>query len=203
MGDGGWWGCALSCTGVNSGDISQQVGRSLKAARISSGLSLAQLADHAELSKSILARIERGDGNPSIETLWRIARALDVPLGALLDHDDQPRVRRIPTKTGEPLRGHSGLAAWLIHADGRGHRTEVFEIDLPPLTDHRAEAHQPGAEEVVVCMRGAAWVGPIGEEVALKPGDSAWFVADGPHGYRAGARGATVLDLVMLPVVGA
>jgi len=184
---------------VNSGELSAQLGHSLRAARAARQQSLGELAGLAGLSKSILSRIERGDGNPSIETLWRIAQALDVPLGSLLERDQAPRVRRIAAKTGEPLRGHSGLAAWLLHADGRGHRSELFEIDLPANADHHAEAHLPGTEEVVVCTRGAAWVGPAGEHVALKPGDSAWFVADGQHGYRAGARGATLINLILLP----
>ena len=179
------------------------LGRSLRVARIDRGLSLGEIAEMAGLSKSILSRIERGDGNPSIETLWRISQALDVPLGTLLEDNEQPRVRRIAARSGEPLRGHSGLAAWLIHADGRSHRTELFDIELPPNADQRAEPHMPGSEEVVVCVSGGASVGPVGEQVSLKAGDSAWFVCDGPHAYSAGARGAKLLNLILLPITAA
>lgn len=163
-------------------------------------MSLGELAELAGLSKSILSRIEKGDGNPSIETLWRIAQALDVPLGALLEDADEPRVRRIASRSGATLRGHSGMAAWLVHADGRGHRTELFEIELPAHSDQRAEPHQPGSEEVVFCASGTATVGPVGEQVALRTGDAAWFVADGAHAYSAGGRGARLLNLILLPI---
>lgn len=185
---------------MNSGELSQQVGRALRAARLARALSLGELAERAGLSKTILSRIERGEGNPSIETLWRISQALDVPLGSLLEVDDQPRVRLLPSRSGEPLRGHSGMAAWLIHADGRGHRTELFDIELPPDSEQRAEPHPPGSQEVVVCLRGSATVGPGGEAVSLQVGDSAWFVADGTHRYSAGPRGARLLNLILLPI---
>lgn len=180
-----------------------QIGRSLRVARIDRGLSLGELAEMAGLSKSILSRIERGDGNPSIETLWRISQALDVPLGTLLESNDQPRVRRIGARSGEPLRGHSGLAAWLIHADGRGHRTELFDIELPPNGEQIAEPHPPGTEEIVVCRSGGCSVGPVGEQVTLTAGDSAWFVADVAHAYGAGGRGAKLLNLILLPITAA
>ena len=167
------------------------------------GLSLGDIAERAGLSKSILSRLERGSGNPSIETLFRISQALDVPLGSLLESDSQPRVRRIAAQTGQTLRGHSGLAAWLVHADGRGHRTELFEIELPANSEHDAAPHQPGTEEIVLCARGSATVGPADEEVSLKAGDAAWFEADGAHRYRAGARGARLWNLLLMPVSGA
>ena len=55
------------------------------------GMSLGDLARASGLSKTILARIEGGDGNPSVETLWRVSRALRVPLGALLAEDARRR----------------------------------------------------------------------------------------------------------------
>ncbi len=166
-------------------------------------MSLGEIATAASLSKSILSRLEKGDGNPSIETLWQLAQALDLPLGTLLAEDSQPRIKTIRSRTGEPLRGHSGMAAWLIHADGRGRRTEFYDIDLPAGSTQAAEPHLPGTEEIVVCASGSARVGPVGEEVALKPGDSVWFVSDGPHAYNAGARGARLFNLLLLPIAGA
>ncbi|MCU1365334.1 MAG: helix-turn-helix protein [Ilumatobacteraceae bacterium] len=186
---------------MNSSELSGQLGRAVRTARLERGLSLGDVAERAGLSKSILSRLERGSGNPSIETLWRIAQALDVPLGSLLESDSQPRVRRIASRTGQTLRGHSGLAAWLVHADARGHRTELFEIDLPANSTHDAAPHLPGTEEVVMCARGSAVVGPIAEEVSLKAGDAAWFEADGAHVYRAGARGAQLWNLLLVPII--
>ena len=61
-----------------------RVAREIRAHREARGLSLSATGARAGLSKTILATIESGAGNPSLETLWRIARALDVTVGTLL-----------------------------------------------------------------------------------------------------------------------
>ena len=165
--------------------LARRIGRSVRADRLGQGLSLGDLARASGLSKTILARIERGEGNPSIETLWRVSQALNVPLGRLLAGDPQPRTRVIRAGAGQPLRSDSGMDAWLLHADGREHRSEVYAIDLPRGIDQRSDAHLPGTEELVVCVKGRVRLGPIGEEVELGPGDAAWFTADVAHHYAA------------------
>jgi transcriptional regulator with XRE-family HTH domain len=170
---------------TSSGALTESIGRSVRALRTARSLSLGDLARAAGLSRTILSRIESGGGNPSIETLWRIARALGVPLGALLDDDQAPRVRVIPARSREALAADSGMRAWLVHAEGREHRSELFDLDLPAGVEQRTDAHIPGTEELIVCVSGRVLVGPLEEEVELGPGDSVWFAADRSHRYRA------------------
>lgn len=165
--------------------LARRIGRTVRAERVAQTWSLGDLARGSGLSKTILARIERGAGNPSIDTLWRVSRALGVPLGRLLGEEPEPRTRVIRAGHGEPLRSVEGMAAWLVHADGRERRSELYAIDLPKGVDQRSEPHLPGTEEVVVCVKGRVRVGPVGDEVELGPGDAAWFVADLAHHYAA------------------
>ncbi|MDU3936443.1 MAG: helix-turn-helix transcriptional regulator, partial [Serratia liquefaciens] len=44
------------------------------------GLSVTELARRAGIAKSTLSQLETGSGNPSLETLWALAMALDVPV---------------------------------------------------------------------------------------------------------------------------
>jgi DNA-binding XRE family transcriptional regulator len=46
--------------------------------RLSQGLTQAELANKSQVQQSVIARIERGKGNPTLETLQRIAKALDA-----------------------------------------------------------------------------------------------------------------------------
>ncbi len=181
------------------GLLADRVGRVVRAHRGAPGMSLGDLARASGLSKTILARIEGGDGNPSLETLWRISRALRVPLGELLGEDEGPRVRVVRHGAGEELHADSGMSAWLLHADGRERRTEVFELRFDAGVEQQAEAHLPGTEELIVCTRGRLRVGPAGEEVDLDAGDAVWFVADVAHGY-AGVRDAQALCWMLYPV---
>jgi transcriptional regulator with XRE-family HTH domain len=142
--------------------LARRIGAVVHRHRAAQGLSLGELGRAAGLSKTILARIERGDGNPSMETLWRISKALGLPLGALLAEDQGPRVRRIPSRSGERLRAEAGTEGWLIHAEGRPRRPELYDLDLPAGAQHRSEPHLPGTEETVTCLRGRVRVGPVG-----------------------------------------
>ena len=166
-------------------EVSGRIGSSIRARRLAQGLSVAEMARACGLSRTILTRIESGAGNPSIETLWRASRALNIPLGALLAEDAAPRVRHIPARAGRPLQADSGMHAWLVHAEGREHRSELYDLQLPAGTDQRTGAHMPGTEEVLFCLAGRARIGPLGEEVEVGPGESVWFVADRDHHYVA------------------
>lgn len=161
-------------------------------------MSLGDLARASGLSKTILARIERGEGNPSVETLWRLSRALRIPLGTLLADEPAPRVRVIRHESGDELHAGSGMSAWLLHVASREHRAEVFELDVPGGVLSRSEPHLPGVEELIVCVRGRMRVGPAGEEAELDPGDAVWFAADAPHSY-AGLRDARALCWMLYP----
>jgi transcriptional regulator with XRE-family HTH domain len=180
---------------MNATDLNQSIGRRVRAHRVSQRHSLGELARSSGLSKTILARIESGEGNPSVETLWRLSQALTVPLGALLDGGEQaPRTRVMRARAGKALAAESGMASWLVHADGRARRTELLELSLPAGVEHRGGAHLPDTEEVVLCLSGRVAAGLDGETEELGPGDAIWFAADGPHSYRAlGASGARAL----------
>jgi XRE family transcriptional regulator, regulator of sulfur utilization len=177
-------------------ELAQRIGRVVRANRTAQAMSLGDLARACGLSKTILARIESGGGNPSMETLWRVSQGLRLPLGALLAEDQQPRVRAIGADRGDVIRADTGMTARILHAEGREHRSEVFELILPTGVEQPSTGHLPGTEELVVCTRGRVLAGPLGDEVELAPGDAVWFVADGPHRY-VGVRDARALNWII------
>lgn len=61
------------------------IARSLVRERQRTGLSLAEIARRAGIAKSTLSQLEAGNGNPSLETLWSLCVALDIPFARLLE----------------------------------------------------------------------------------------------------------------------
>ena len=60
------------------------LGQHLQQLRLKQGLSLSQLAADAGIAKSNLSRLEQGNGNPTVDTIWRLAVQLNMPFGALV-----------------------------------------------------------------------------------------------------------------------
>ena len=63
---------------------SETIGQRLRARRVELGLTLAQVAEKAALSLPYVSNLERGRGNPTLEALGALARALDIPLAGLV-----------------------------------------------------------------------------------------------------------------------
>lgn len=68
-----------------SRDLLRELGARVRAWRAARNVSRATLGRKSGLSERFLASIESGSGNVSVLRLARLARALDVPPGALLD----------------------------------------------------------------------------------------------------------------------
>src|SRR5260370_11027093 len=65
------------------------IARNLRRWRMTREMTLSALAEQAGVAKSTVSLIERGQGNPSIDTVWALAAALGVPFASLF-HDESP-----------------------------------------------------------------------------------------------------------------
>lgn len=69
-------------------DIRQQVGGNIKSARLAKGWSQEELAHQSGLHRTYISSLERGVRNPTVAVLQRVARALGVRSGSLLEGID-------------------------------------------------------------------------------------------------------------------
>ena len=67
-----------------STDLAPVVGANLRRLRTRRGLSLERLAQISGVSRAMLGQIELGQRAPTINVLWKIARALEVTFSALI-----------------------------------------------------------------------------------------------------------------------
>ncbi len=71
-----------------------EIGDRLRVARAGRGLSLRALADRLGVSPSLISQVERGLAKPSVNTLYAMARELEVSLDELLFVDARPSAAR-------------------------------------------------------------------------------------------------------------
>ncbi|GFD95220.1 hypothetical protein KUL156_00960 [Alteromonas sp. KUL156] len=147
------------------------LGRHLQKLRLDKGVSLSQLAAGAGIAKSNLSRLEQGNGNPTLDTIWRLAKQLDVPFGQLV----QPLSASV---------GEKGVEVRLIEQGQGVPNVDAYWMSVAPNTLREAEAHATGTEETITVVSGALEAGNVGNTHLLHPGQSAVFSADLPHIYQ-------------------
>ena len=119
-------------------------GQRIKAARKAAGITQAELADRLGISYVGVSQWENDLRNPKIETIQRIADALDIPVGELLGTIPQPD--RDFERVCDAL-DDAGLA---LEATGRGDGSG-------PDGDRLAQGRRkPGARPGRVFLSGAA-----------------------------------------------
>lgn len=97
------------------------IAKSLVRERLRTGLSLAEIARRAGIAKSTLSQLESGNGNPSLETLWSLCVALDIPFARLLE-PQQPTTQVIRRGEGtKVVAGQANYEAILLAACPRAH----------------------------------------------------------------------------------
>jgi XRE family transcriptional regulator of biofilm formation len=81
------------------------VGKKIQTLRLEKGLTLPQLAERAGVSKGFLFQIEDdGKTNPSLETLNKLAKALDVTIAELLEKESVRAKRAVPEEVNPALQ---------------------------------------------------------------------------------------------------
>ncbi|KOU60366.1 DNA-binding protein [Streptomyces sp. MMG1533] len=172
------------------------IAASLRRERTRAGLSLSELAKRAGIAKSTLSQLEAGSGNPSVETLWALGVALQVPFSALVE-PPTPAVQVIRAGEGPAVASErANYVATLLSASPPGARRDIYHLRAEPGAVRESEPHIPGTVEHLVVSTGLVKAGPRGDEVELRPGDYMAYRGDVPHSYEALAAGTTFV-LVM------
>ncbi len=171
----------------------RQIAASLRRERERAGLSLTELARRAHVAKSTLSQLESGTGNPSVETLWALGVALDVPFSRLVESPRQA-VRVVRAGEGPVTRSErSTYSATLLSSSPPHARRDVYRITAEPGEPRLSEPHMPGTTEHAVIGAGRALVGPADDPVELGPGDYVTYPGDAPHVFEALEAGTTAV----------
>jgi transcriptional regulator with XRE-family HTH domain len=172
---------------AESPEIAGSIGRVARRIREGIGLTLADVAQQAEISPGMLSRLETGRVSPSIETIVALAQALGVRPALLLQEigDDQGGAQHVPAGQGLEVvrRGTKRGHTYHLLAAQRGPR-KLFEPYLVTLTD-KSEVfpgfQHPGTEYIYI-LSGEIRYRHGKESYLLKEGDSLTFPGDVAHG---------------------
>ncbi|WP_017726884.1 helix-turn-helix domain-containing protein [Halalkalibacterium ligniniphilum] len=167
---------------MNKEQLSRQIGRRLKAIRTERKWSLDRLSQETGVSKPMLGQIERGESNPTVSTLWKIAKGLDVSFTAFLE-EERPKVTVVRRSQVEPLREGEAFHVYTLFPRTAEKPVELFSVLLEPGCRYFSEAHADGVEEYIIVDQGSLTVFIDKKPYSLEAGDGLHFKADQPHEY--------------------
>lgn len=165
-------------------EFQQAVARNIREIRERRRLTLDAAAKLTGVSRSMLAQIERGDVNPTISVLWKIANGYKTSFTSLFDTDE----------AGAHLLIRSGEVTPLVEDEGRyinrpafpfqaDTHFETYLIEIKAGGSLEAQPHMGGTEEFLTVFAGQVEITAGEERFLLEKGDSLRFRADVDHAY--------------------
>jgi transcriptional regulator with XRE-family HTH domain len=168
----------------------RDLGGVIRALRQERRLSTVALAKACGVSTSLVSQVERGLTSPSLDVLWAVARALEVPIGTFFQgNETEDAAGKAPVVVRgdqrKKLGVNSTLTYELLTPDLR-HQIEFIWVEFGPgVEGPLAPFTHPGEEQMVV-IQGEMHFWVDGEEYVLQAGDCITIDAARPH--RAGNR---------------
>lgn len=165
-------------------DITATIAANTKRLREEKKLTLDTAASITGVSRSMLAQIEKGEVNPTISVLWKIANGYKVSFTSLTEEKGEA-VSVIRQADIQPLKEDGGrYLNYPIFSFDEQKLFETYRIVIRADGFLSAQPHLRGAVEYITVFAGQAEITVDGERLSLSKGDSVRFCADVPHTYR-------------------
>ena len=165
-------------------ELNRAVAENIKRIRKTKKLSMERLAQEAGVSRSMLGQIERGEANPSVALLGKLAAALKVPAEVLLENDDFQSLllaRELDTKPIRLDAGKTVLRPSFPYDEVT--RQESFFLDLYISAQYAPEPSVPGCLCHATVLSGTVALEAEEQSFQLLERDALRFAADRPYRF--------------------
>ncbi len=167
--------------------LEHYLGNTVRELRLMHGLTIAEVAERAGISRGMLSKIENAQTATSLETLSRLAQALGVSMSTLFRRYDVPAGGAQLVKKGEGMevvrrgtkRGHTYHL--LAYDQGPTKLFEPFLITIDQESEVFPTFEHPGTEFIHM-LEGLIEYRHGQNTYRLEPGDTLTFQGNIPHG---------------------
>lgn len=163
--------------------INIAIGANIRRFRAARSMTLEDLAAVSGISKSMIGQIERGDANPSISTIWKIANGLKVSFSSLISVDEVS-TGVIDKSEVSVLRACDGKFENVpFFPFSAGRNFEIYEVIIQPGASLDGDNHPPKTQEFIIVFTGTLILEKDKESHVIRPDQAYQFTADIPHQY--------------------
>lgn len=177
--------------------MSRNLAFQLKKIRQQRSLSLDDMAKLTGVSKAQLAQIEKGESNPTVSTIWKIAAGIRISFSSLLQ---PPMAHFTKFSSKDALHvdeddGRYRVYSIIPYNPERG--WELYKVEMEPGALSRSDAHTEGVEETVTVIQGQAIISTGEMHEHLVEGDTLVFSGHQDHEYKNISESLTILHVIL------
>lgn len=173
------------------------VGANIRRLREENGLSMEELSKLSGVSKSMLAQVERGEGNPTLSTLWKISNGMKVPFDALTVRPKIPYEIVKTTEIQPILEDNGKVKNYSIFPDDENRRFAVYYLELEQGSYWESEPHLKGTTEFITMFTGSIEICVDNQKFLVSKGESIRFSADTNHSYKNVGENTAILHMIL------
>ncbi|MDR8390629.1 XRE family transcriptional regulator [Aliifodinibius sp. S!AR15-10] len=177
-------------------DLEQKIGNRVKALRLLQKRTIQDLANGADLSKSMISKIENNKTIPSIAALVKIASSLGVSVSDILEAEEVLSAEFIPSSEVKKsiTRTDKGYSIFPFASKYHHKKMQPFLITAKEgeVKEHKL-THD--GEEFIYVINGVLNF-KVGDTIyELKEGDSLYFSSLEPHGMMPASQEVVYIDI--------
>jgi len=153
------------------------------------GLSLQKLSAYSGVSTGMISQIERGNADPTMTTLYKICKGLNITLAELIEDDETGQddvvqfERRVVRKNyRKTIFLPNSKVKYQLLSSSLKNNIEMLLVELEPKQQDRKPITHHG-EECGFVIKGKLIVILGDEEYVLNEGDSISFESSIPHRF--------------------
>lgn len=163
--------------------INTIIAKNLNRLRNERNLSLGQLAELSGVSKVMLSQIEKGDSNPTVNTIWKIASGLNVPYTAILDQPQNETFIVSKADIDVQVSENEDYHLYCYYPNTPTRNFELFQMELEKGHSYTSVGHSEKSQEYIMILEGQLKLEANDCVYQLKENDSICFSAESVHTY--------------------
>lgn len=164
-------------------NMAAKLGKTINRLRRAYNYSLGDLSEQSGVAKSIISQIEKNETNPTLGTLYKLAKALNSPIEDMLRGEESPALVEKLGPSGTPVllsddgRCRLRIIGWIKTVE----LVQWYYLEADPGGILESEPHPAGSIENLTVLSGSVSVASGDEEFRVNTGETARYAGDRPH----------------------
>lgn len=164
-------------------NMAAKLGKTINRLRRAYNYSLGDLSEQSGVAKSIISQIEKNETNPTLGTLYKLAKALNSPIEDMLRGEESPALVEKLGPSGTPLlmsddgRCRLRIVGWIKTVE----LVQWYYLEAEPGGVLESEPHPAGSIENLTVLAGSVLVTSGDEQFQVATGETARYAGDRPH----------------------